>query len=239
MKTIVFTLVLSCISFFGSAQNVLFSFVDQDEFDVSESVFFEAKSLSDLHRFYKDEWVAKYVSTKLVYEIDGKVKEAKGTSHELSSAQKELLANVEAGGTIELIVDYIPDNSLSHNDVKKMDFKFYVNPCTIPEIKIGDTAFKKYINERLLNHISEAQEAKLKFSVVELEISNEGQVSKVNLVEKTGDDKLDSLLVKVIEDMPLWSPATSASGKTLAYEMKFYMTNVKNSCMINTIVSRK
>jgi hypothetical protein len=239
MKTIVLLPFLFLSAFLVCAQDVMYSYIEKDEFDVQEFVFHEAEYLSDLHERYTGDWVEEYISTEIKYTVKGQTISAKGENNSLSSSQKGMLNSIEANGTIEVIVNYLPKNSLSSNSPKSMDYTFNIIPNTIPQFEGGEESFTAYIETNFVSKLDTSEINQLKFSVVGLTISEEGKIEDIQMEESTGNIELDARLSQVICDMPQWNPAVTSKGKSVPYNLKFYITNVTNSCMINSIVSRK
>jgi len=88
----------------------------------------EAKQVGDLHRQYKNKWVQDYLSVDIRASIDGVLTTATSPNQALSKEQKQLMLSSDAGSEIEVVVNYIPNNTLRNKEPKKFDFSFMVNP---------------------------------------------------------------------------------------------------------------
>lgn len=240
MKTIT-TTTFFLLLFIAKAftQDLSYSFLDKEEYEVTEKQIREVAILDDIHDRYTSEWVDEYISTEIIYTFNEEVKKAKGTNQELTAEQKELLENAEVGSTIELLVDYLPKNSLRNNTPKKMNVEVKVIPEIIPSFKGGEESFGRYMESSFLSKLDTSEVNKLQFSVVQLVITDEGKSDDVYLEEGTGNMELDAKLTQVLCSMPEWNPATKSNGETVDYALKFYITNVKQSCRVNEVVMRK
>lgn len=236
IATIFFLLVCITNTF---TQDLFYSFLDKEEFEVTEKRIREVTTLDDMHHRYTSEWIDEYISTEIIYTFKGEVKKAKGANEELTKEQKSLLENAEVGSTIEVVVDYLPKNNLKNNSPKKMDLEVKIIPETIPSFKGGEESFSKYIESNFISKLDTSELNKLQFSVVQLVITNEGKSDDVYLEEGTGNMELDAKLSEVLCSMPEWNPATKTNGETVDYALKFYITNVSQSCRVNEVMIRK
>jgi hypothetical protein len=239
MKTVI---ALSFIAFFLtnlSSQDLYYSFLEKEEFEVREDRIREANLLSDLHHRYTSEWVDEYISTEIIYTYQEEEISVKGKNNELTSSQKELLSNPQVGASIEVIVEYLPKNNLKNNTAKTMDMEIHVIPQDTPMFQGGEDGFNKYVETNFVSKLDTNEINKLGFSVVQLEITDEGKTDNVYLVEGTGNIELDAKLTSLLCDMPKWTPATKSNGETVDYAMKFYITNVTQSCRVNEVIVRK
>src|SRR5690606_15643161 len=76
----------------------------------------EARTLSDLDKNYRSSWVKEYVSVEIQASYKGSIRKALGKNDVLNKEQKDLINVADPGTEIAVIVQYLPENTLKHND---------------------------------------------------------------------------------------------------------------------------
>ena len=97
---------------------------------ISQHQIQEAHRLADLNNeaneldlYFKPSWIRSYVSVEIVAIHQGKQRKAVGKNDILTREQKEIIQHADAGTPIAVRIQYLPDNTLSHNEVKSLDFE--------------------------------------------------------------------------------------------------------------------
>ncbi len=239
MRTII--LILSFVFTIStlSAQDLYFSFFEKEEFEINEHILREANSITDLHHRHSDDWIDSYISTEIIYQFNNQVISEKGKNNTLSTSQKELIKNAVVGSSIKVVIDYMPKNTLKNNTPKQADFKIKVIPENLPLFEGGEEGFKSYFEKNFISKLDTSELTKLSFSVVSLDINSSGKTDNVYLNEGTGNIELDAKLSQVLCNMPTWEPASKSNGEIVDYALKFYITNVNQSCRVNELIVRK
>jgi hypothetical protein len=99
----------------------------------------------------------------------------------------------------------------------------------IPEIHAifpgGHPAFKKYIDENVTKKIElEKNESEvLRKAFAKFTIDQNGFVDSVSIIKTSNINRLDTLLVAALKNMPKWSPAT-LNGKPIRERWNFPFT---------------
>ena len=185
---------------------------------ISPDELVEANSLQDLNSFYKPEWVKSYIKVEISVTFDGKSQRALSLDDTLSTEQIEIMRCADAGSDISVIVDYIPENNLSHNEAQQVDFTFSVEPETDAYYLGGQTALLQYIKMHAIDHIPDNTFEGYDLAAVQFTVTEEGHIENTHLFESSKNEAIDALLIDVICKMPQWQPAVYSDGSPAAQE---------------------
>jgi len=95
---------------------------------ISKATLEEAKSIMDINGNFNPDWVKEYISVEIVTSHEGLSKKSTSTDATLTPDQKSQLLQSDVATEITVNVNYMPNNNLSKNDPKEMNFSFLVNP---------------------------------------------------------------------------------------------------------------
>jgi len=242
--SLLFTLILIVTSYSNYAQE---NSSDDIEYEVNrilppisytKAILKDAQTLEDINPFYKPSWIKEILSVDFTTTIKGE--NTKVTNHctTLSPEQLELMQDADTGHDISVVVNYIPDNNLSHNEAK--DFKFTITIDSESEALYpgGHTALLEYLQENAIDKISSSNFEGYDLTVVNFTINKEGSVEDVHImfndytIER--DEKTEAILLQAICNMPSWSPAQYSDGTTIDQEYVLTVGNHQN-CTINML----
>ena len=193
-----------------------------------------AESLLDLNQHYKSSWVKEYVSVEVLTRYKGKIRKAIGKGEKLSSEQKEHMNTADVGSEISIRVRYLPDNTLSHNDVQELDFTISVNPESDAKYEGGEVALQKYLKESAIDKIAADVFVGYKLAAVRFFVDEEGRIVDPHIFWTSEDEKVDALLLETICNMPNWVPASYANGLKVKQEFAWTVGNME-SCVVNML----
>ena len=92
----------------------------------------EAATLNDLSDAkYRDEWVATYNEVVITSNCGNGVKTAIGKDDKLTPEQLDLLRNADMKCKIDIVLDYIPNNTLKDNPARKIKDSFTMIPSEV------------------------------------------------------------------------------------------------------------
>ncbi len=190
----------------------------------------EAKTLKDINARYRPSWVATYLSVEIASNCQGMVKKAVSSSDTLTQEQMDILKKADLGCSIEVVVDYIPENNLKYNPPRQMSFS--LTPIPIFEAKYpgGYPQLKAYLKENIIDELPRAMVEQVALVKVRFNISDEGQVDDAQIFETSNDDKIDQLILKAICNMPRWTPAENSKGIKITQEFEFTMGTILLRC---------
>ncbi len=242
MKSIPNLLVLLAIAipYFGMSQTASKNeltygvYRNHPPISISKEQLLAAKTLLDLNKKYEAAWVKTYVSVEIQTTYKGEIRKAVSNDFNLSAEQIEVLNAADAGADIIVRVQYLPENTLKHNDIQELGFTFSVDPENQAEFPGGQLGLQQYLNEKLGNLFSTTHFGQYQLSVLKFTVDETGQVSSPNFFWKSGEEKADQLLMETISQMPRWKPAQYANG--VAVKQEFVLTaGDMESCVVNLI----
>lgn len=194
----------------------------------------EAKTIMDLNVKYKPSWVRTYHSVEVLASHNGTIKSAISKDETLSQEQKDLMNMADAGTDITVKVHYLPENTLTHNEDKMMDFTFAVSPEKEAKYPKGQAQMMQYLQENAINQIPADLFTGYKLAALKFTVTEEGEITNAHVFESSRDEKVDALLLETIRKMPCWIPAEYANGHKVKQEFALAVGNMK-SCVINLL----
>lgn len=208
----------------------------------------EAQRLADLNNeakeldlYFKPSWIRSYVSVEIVATNQGKQRKEVGKNDILTRVQKEIIQNADAGTPIAVHIQYLPENTLSHNDVKTLDFEVNVKPLRDARYAGGDQKLKDYLASNAIDKIPEGSFLPADFAAVQFTINESGKVVDAHVFESGFQlhphDKVNGILLEAVRQMPSWEPAEFCKGTTISQNYVFVVGNLE-SCLNNLISFR-
>lgn len=226
MKKLSAILIFSLSVFLAPAQEDAFSIgTPFNPLSVSQMQLETATSLSDIYEIYPNDWVAEYVSVEVKTVVNGMVNVAKGKSGDLNQEQQSILRGADVGSMVSVVVDYFPNNDLSHNDMHKMDFACTVLPFAAAQFPGGEKAMNTYLQENIIDAIGEDELNKVPWVNIQFVVNEEGNIVNVHTLQSSGLIHIDGIIITALSQMPQWTPATSADGKTFEQKFQFSFGN--------------
>ncbi len=191
----------------------------------------EAEQVGDLHRQYKNEWVQDYLSVDIRASIDGVLTTATSPDQTLNKEQKQLMLSSEAGSEIEVVVNYIPKNTLRNKEPKKFDFSFMVNPEQDALYPGGQEKLLQDIKSDLIDTASWESLRQYQLAVVSFVIDTDGHIINPKIFWSSDDKETDAKMIDFVCNMPTWTPAQYATGQKAAQEFALTIGD-NNSCVV-------
>lgn len=205
---------------------------------ISPTDLTNAQSISDLNHRFESSWIREYIRVEVVATHAGKASSSFGIDSLLTVAQKQLMDRADTGSQINVIIKYMPENTLSQNDPKQLDFSFVVAPVKEAEYQGGQAELYRYIREYGISQIASNTFVDYDLTSITFTINETGEVTNARVYgqeyKSSPDDSVDALLLEVIKKMPCWIPATYEDG-TLASQNFVLNVGNMNNCMINTL----
>ena len=198
----------------------------------------EAESLIDLNKNYKPSWVREYISVEITASHNGVLKKVIGENDKLNQAQKALMNRADLLSNIDVKVKYIPENTLSHNDVKEMDFSFSIDPEIKAEYCGGGQQLNEYLKEQAIDKIPDTTFQGYALAAVKFVINEDGKITDEEVLWTSEDEKVDELLLETVREMPTWKPAEYFDGTKVKQEFVLTVGNME-SCVVNLLNIRR
>ncbi len=168
-------------------------------------------------------------------------KKAVGKNNILTQEQKEILRNADAGTSIAAHIQYLPENTLSHNDIKSLDFEVNVKPLRDARYPGGQQKLKDYLASNAVDKIPVGSFLPTDFAAVQFTINESGEVVDAHVFESAFQfhphDKANAILLEAVRQMPSWEPAEFCKGTTISQNYVFVVGNLE-SCLNNLITFR-
>ena len=241
---ITFSLVVLAFPLIGFSQDDMAKEIDCEVNRVYPYISIErhelnkAKSLADLNKYYKSSWVREYISVEISVSHKGETRKAKSNNGTLSQKQKEIMNMADVGKDILVEVRYLPENTLSHNDVKEVNFTFIVEPENKARYSGGQDQLNQYLKESAIDKIPEGSFEQYELAAVKFTIDEQGDIIDAHLFETTGDEEIDEVLLETVCNMPGWIPAEYSNGVKVKQEFVFTVGNME-SCVVNLLNIRR
>lgn len=188
----------------------------------------------DLDKNYKSSWIREYISVEILASYQGSTRKAVSKNDILSQEQKDLLTGADPGTDISVSVQYVPENTLKHNDPKVISFVIVVDPETEATYSGGPQQLQEYLKEQAIDQIPAGTFGEYQLAAVTFTINEEGQITDPKVFWSSNDEKIDALLLETICNMPNWKPAAYANGEK-AKQAFALMVGSMESCVVNLL----
>ncbi len=205
---------------------------------VSKASLIKANKVEDLHRHYKDSWVKEYLHVDVSAFVDGKLLTHTSKDQNLSVDQKQLMLDADRGTEIEVVVNYMPDNTLKHNVAKKFDFAFMVNPEIDASYVGGEKRLMQTIKEDLIDVASWDNLRQFQLAVVKFIVDTDGRIIEPKIFWSSDDEETDAKMIDFVCNMAAWEPAQYDTGKKIAQAYALTIGD-NNSCVVPMLNTRE
>lgn len=198
----------------------------------------EVQTLLDLNDHYKASWIRAYIQVEVVTIQQGKLRKAVGKNEILNREQKELMMSADVHEEIVVNVQYIPENTLKHNDPKDLTFAVSINPEKEAAFPGGEAALLQYLKSQAIDKIPAGTFKDYALTAIQFTVDEEGRIIDARTFWPSEDEEVDKLLLETICNMPNWKPAEYANGRKVKQDLALTVGNME-SCAINMINIRK
>ncbi len=198
----------------------------------------DINTLMDISPYYKPSWVKEYKAVKVTGIVDNKIITRTGHSHNLTKEQRQLINTSDEATEIQVSVEYIPDNSLSHNDSQVHDFVFSIDPHSSAYYIAGEDQLAAQLQTKVIDHLDPTFFQGYALAAITFTVDQDGHVMDARIAASTDDMDTDKTLLDAICHMTGWAPAQFASG--LKTEQKFvWLVGNEESCKMNFFNTRR
>tara|TARA_B100000809_G_scaffold125132_2_gene123404 strand:+ start:769 stop:1623 length:855 start_codon:yes stop_codon:yes gene_type:complete len=187
---------------------------------ISEEKLKNAQTISDVIENYPSNWITAYNSVTVATTVNSKTIEAIGPDDKLTIEQKEIF---KTATNILLVVQYQKENNQNEIQNRQMNVALIVTPKIEAEYIDGYDKMISYLKENSLNKINDKNFSHLPQPSISFVINAQGDVENVKLEATSRDKEVDVLLIKKVQNMPKWKPATNKEGINIKQE---FMLNV-------------
>ena len=192
---------------------------------ISEEKLKNAQTISDVIENYPSNWITDYNSVTVATTVNGKTIEAIGPDDKLTNQQKQIF---KTASNVLLVVQYQKENNKNEIQNRQMNVSLVVTPDIEAEYIGGYELMISDLKENSLTIINEKNLNYLPQPSISFVINKDGVVENVKLEATSNDAKIDALLIKTVQNMPNWKPATNKDGVNIK---QGFMLNVgQNGC---------
>lgn len=173
----------------------------------------EVRSLQDVIEHFPVNWISEYTSTEVSISKSNMAASAKGIDINLTPKQRVLLKGARPQSEIEIKVHYKAANAVTG---AMEDFTMIKRYTVVPEhqaVYAGD--LNNYFKEHALK---DNKSQNIKPSVIKFTVNEAGKAVNGVVVQSTGAQHVDNLLLDAINKMAVWQPARNATGKAIPQE---------------------
>ena len=191
--------------------------------------------------YFRSSWIRSYVAVEVVATQHGKQRRAVGKNDMLTPEQLDILRNADPGTPVAVHIQYLPENTLSHNDVKTIDFECNVMPLRDARFMGGQQKLEDYLTTHAIQKIPADSFQPTDFAAVLFTISESGKVIDAHVFD-TGyqtdpHEKANAILLDAVRKMPAWEPAEFCKGTSIRQNYVLVVGNLE-SCNNNLISFR-
>jgi hypothetical protein len=203
-------------------------------FSIQENNLDKINTLTDLNKRYPKSWVKKYFSVEISAFKNGVNTTVSGMSDVLNQEQKDLIRSADRNKDIMVSVNYLPENSLKNNTPKQYDFKVSIMPENNATFSKSPEQLNQYLTKNGIANIEANSFTGYDLTAIKFTVTEQGNISDVQVAFPSKDIKIDEMLVKAISKMPNWKPAEYANGIKVKQSFVLTIGNME-SCNVNLL----
>jgi hypothetical protein len=184
---------------------------------IKRTALLSSNTLEELIRGYPSSWVEAYESVCVKGMLGGTQVSLMNKSNRLSQEQKALLkAQSEIGAYFDLVINFqATDAATGLVKHERINVELTVVPENEAKFPLGDDQLIAYLEENSRDEYSGKALMDFKLSTLKFTISEKGEVEEVHQIHGSGYQNIDLRMVELIQQMPLWIPATDANGNAV------------------------
>lgn len=222
MKKIIPTLLLLATLIDSHAQPVSFWIQATTNNPIAQSHLKYIQQLSDLQEGFPTQCIENCKGVEVVATCSGTIEHAKSTDAVLSAEQKHILRTADIGSKIEVRVKYEYKNPVTENtELHEVNYTATVVPDTQAQYTYSEEQLSEYMQENVLSKIPASHQEKFPPAAIQFTISEGGTITQFAILNTSGDDALDQMLLAALQHMPNWKPARNAQGETVPQQFTF------------------
>lgn len=183
----------------------------------------QVQTLSDINVGFPSSWIAKYLSVDIQVSVNDETRTVSNAAHTLSKAQKEMLSAAKMSSEVSILVSYEPKGE--PGEIKEIRNSFTVIPKYEAKFSSGRTALDQYIEDHIIQELSQYDTASLTRAVVQFTVDTDGSLTDINITSTTGNMMMDHILINALENMERWTPAKDAEGNVLQQKLELSVGN--------------
>lgn len=192
------------------------------EHSVKKEKLNKAKLISDIISGYPENWIANYISVKIIAICNGNLMKASGLNSILNTEQKNILKASDLGSEIVISVKYKSKNPATDTiENSILNLSMTVIPENEAEYAEGYQQLARYIKENVINKILKTTPTQFQSGIVIFTINEKGEIIDAKIYKSSGDHKTDKFLIESVNKMAKWKPAENLNGIKVKQEFQF------------------
>jgi len=189
---------------------------------VTKSKLLNSSVLGDFIRGYPTNWISTYISVEITSDYNGVKTSLLSKSDVLSIEQKIMFTALGVDADVTILVKYNTKNLIT-NALEESEMN--VSLTVIPEIEAefigGYDKMIAYLKKNSAGKIAMISNAQFQSSVIKFTIGKSGKAENVMLMKTTGNAEIDTLLIKLIENMSKWNSAKNQKNESVSQQFEF------------------
>lgn len=177
--------------------------------------------ITDINERYPTSWIKEYVSVEISATNNGKAVKIASKDDQLSDEQLSILKLADIGTNVTVDINYFPDNTLSENPARNINFSVTVIPAVEAEYPDGYKALKQYLKANAIDKVYKKMVDDFRLVKIKFTVNEEGGIINTQITKPSGDQEIDILLIQTINNMKKWKPAENAKGENIQQEFEF------------------
>jgi len=194
----------------------------------------DAHKLSEINERFDTAWIKAYISVDIFDISDSKRKKASSKNQMITPEQKHMMLNAANNATILVQIKYIPENTLSNNEPKLLEFSFVFDPEKEASYCHGAVQLNQYIDEHIIDKLGDFKLKRYHMAVVTFTIDEDGNTINPKIYVSSENEGIDNILLTSIKNMPKWEAARYKNGQKVQQDFVLMMGDMK-SCVINLL----
>lgn len=220
-KNILISAIFFLVSLVSFSQNLIYNVHGAYTRAINKEKLNLAKNVADIISDYPINWIEDYVSVEVSSTNNGKTVKAVSKNDVLSKEQIDILQTADFATDVVIDVNYLCTNPATQALVTHT---MHISYTVIPEIEAeypgGFLKLKEYLREKCVDKISESLAKYVKSVIIRFNIDEQGDAVDARILQTSGYDKIDKLLLHVIHKMPKWSAAQDVNGNKIKQEFE-------------------
>ncbi len=172
------------------------------------------------------EMLINYDSVEIYVRSKGELLSSRSSGEKLTREQKNLLNLADLGSDIHIKISYSYKNQKKeHLGANRKIVHGFLDVNVVPETEAefpgGFNQLTKYLMDNVIHKVDEAKYAdNLLQASVKFAIDEEGRIVHAGILNSSGDQKIDKLILEAMNKMPKWKPAKDSKGHKVQQEFR-------------------
>lgn len=207
----------------GPMQDRLFySVISKYSTGISKGQMNNAKYIDELIPNYPSNWIEEYKQVTIVYPSNGKEERLSAPDNKLNPTQQAVLKSLGVNDYVSVEVDYRMRNPVTNQlEDDTMIRSVGILPASQAYYPDGYEALITYLKQNSQYKIKALRLPKVPEATLEFTVNEKGKVTDAKLLQPSQNEKVDEILLQLIEKMPNWKPATDANGNAVSQKFEF------------------